>query len=346
MRPSKALLPLVPLYASGLALKNFAYDHGLLRAGLLAWPVVSVGNLSVGGTGKTPFVAALSALLQNAGWHTDVLSRGHGRKSDRVEIVDAHGSADRYGDEPLLLAREGCSVYVGRKRYEAGRLAEAEFNARRIGESAGSKHLHLLDDGMQHRGLARAVEIVLLEGRDLTDHLLPAGRLRESLRSLRRADVCVIREEEEDLAERALRAMGTKDSGRVWIQRRDSQLTTQDENGTSPQRALAFCGLGNPEQFFSSVRRNGINVAAEISFPDHHAYTSRDIDSLIAQAKACHADAWITTEKDNIRLESAMRERLLGFAPLHVAKLEVQLKEPDRYLAYLYQLLQQGAGVR
>ncbi len=346
MHPSKKLLPLVPLYASAIALKNFAHDHGLLRAQRLAWPVVSAGNLSIGGTGKTPFVAALAALLQNRGWNVDVLSRGHGRQNDRVEMVDRHGSAQRYGDEPLLLARAALSVYVGRKRYDAGRLAESTPDGAGGGDPANQRRLHLLDDGMQHRRLARAVEIVLLERRDLTDQLLPAGRLREPLKSLRRADICILREDETDLAEQAMRAMGTHDVGRVWIQSRSVQLAARGENESAPQRAVAFCGLGQPAQFFASVRQSGIAVRSEISFPDHYAYAPRDMDALVAQAKSCNADALITTEKDSVRLEGELRNALQAVAPLHVVKLEVRLKEPDRCVAYLENLLRQRTGVR
>ena len=174
------LLPLVPLYAAVQALNDAAYERGLRRVEKLTWPVVSVGNLSVGGAGKTPFVIALAQVLTRRGWTVDVLSRGYGRASDVVERVDTaivDDPARRYGDEPWLIAQQaGVPVFVGRARSAAGRLAEST-----LVDTGGHGHVHLLDDGMQHRGLARDVEIVLLHRSDFRTTLLPAGRLREPL---------------------------------------------------------------------------------------------------------------------------------------------------------------------
>ena len=145
--------------------------------------MVSVGNLSVGGSGKTPFVIALGELLQARGIPFDVLSRGYGRKTRGVLVVEPDGSAADFGDEPLLIARRlGVPVIVGESRYEAGRVAERKFQPQ----------LHILDDGFQHRSLARDFDIVLMTERDFDDRLLPSGRLREPLSSLRRADAIVL----------------------------------------------------------------------------------------------------------------------------------------------------------
>src|SRR6476646_4112472 len=149
----------------------------------LEGPVVSVGNLSAGGSGKTPFVMMLGELLKARGIKFDVLSRGYGRKSRGVMLVDARGLPQKYGDEPLLIARKlQVPVIVGEDRYEAGKFAESKFGAQ----------LHLLDDGFQHRSLARDFDIVLVTPQDASDRLLPAGRLREPLTSLDRADAVVL----------------------------------------------------------------------------------------------------------------------------------------------------------
>lgn len=341
MKPSHIFKPLVPLYASAIGLKNILYDQGLLHPQRLAWPVISVGNLSVGGTGKTPLVAELSARLQESGWTVDVLSRGHGRHDDRTEEVDPEGAVLRYGDEPLLLARNGSKVYVGRKRYDAGRLAEAQ--------AAGKAHprgpvlersLHLLDDGLQHRKLARTVEIVLVDRHDLSDQLLPAGRLRESLSALRRADICVLREEERDLAAPVMKAMRIQDAARIWVQRRETTVESRLE------RAIAFCGVGNAPQFFSSLRQVEVSLAEEISFPDHHVYSDRDIYMLAERAKRCSADGFVTTEKDSVRLEGSRRESLQAIAPVHTAKLKITLLESERCLTNLEALLDLRSGMR
>ena len=163
---NRALLALTPLYAAAVAAKNLAYDRGWLRAEHLRGPVISVGNLSVGGSGKTPLTLRLAELLRERDLAVDVLSRGYGRRSEATAKVDPQGSAQNFGDEPLLMARAGVLVYVGDSRYEAGMLAERD---------AGSPRVHLLDDGFQHRQLARNVDVVVLHRGDFADQLLPAG---------------------------------------------------------------------------------------------------------------------------------------------------------------------------
>ena len=175
--------PLSTIYGSVVAARNVLYDRGLLRARRLQGGVVSIGNLSAGGSGKTPFVLLLGELLKARGVKFDVLSRGYGRQSKGVRLVDPAGLPQEFGDEPLLIARKlQVPVVVGEDRYEAGQFAESKFG----------EQLHLLDDGFQHRALARDFDIVLVTPQDATDKLLPAGRLREPLPSLRRADVVVL----------------------------------------------------------------------------------------------------------------------------------------------------------
>ena len=155
-----------------MALRNRLYDSGTLRTHKLQGPVVSIGSISAGGAGKTPFLIMLGELLKQRGIAFDVLSRGYGRKTKGVRLVDPQGSPQEFGDEPLLIARKlGVPVIVGEDRYAAGQLAEAKFGPQ----------VHLLDDGFQHRRLARDFDIVLVTRRELRDTLLPSGRLREPL---------------------------------------------------------------------------------------------------------------------------------------------------------------------
>lgn len=171
------------IFAGAVALRNSLYDSGRFEVKELRGPVVSIGNISVGGSGKTPFTIALGKLLKQHGIAFDVLSRGYRRESKGAKIVDPKGSAREYGDEPLLIARElGVNVVVGESRFEAGQLAERTWGLR----------LHLLDDGFQHRQLARQYDIVLVSPEDMHDTLLPAGRLREPVVSLARADAIVM----------------------------------------------------------------------------------------------------------------------------------------------------------
>ncbi len=278
------LLPLVPLYGAAQALDSIAYARGRRRVERLAWPVVSVGNLSVGGAGKTPFVIALARALKERGWVVDVLSRGYGRVSDAVEQVIADGVDDpaaRYGDEPWLIAQHAeVPVFVGRERAAAGRLAE-----RTLVDANGRRHVHLLDDGMQHRKLARDVEIVLLHRSDFETTLLPAGRLREPLAALERADFVVLREEDADLAERARRWM--RADAQMWTIRRELEVPALPGAGGGVQRD---CASGGVCRTIASAR--ALRLRRAHAWRDHHRFTDQDVTTLCdAAAKAWCEDA-------------------------------------------------------
>jgi tetraacyldisaccharide 4'-kinase len=175
--------PLSAMYGGVIGVRNALYDRKVLRSRTLSGSVISVGNISSGGSGKTPFVILLGELLKARGIRFDVLSRGYGRKTRGILRVDPGGLPGEFGDEPLLIARRLQSpVVVGEDRYQAGRFAEAQFGPQ----------IHLLDDGFQHRGLARDFDIVLVTPEDGRDRLLPAGRLRENLQSLQRADAVAL----------------------------------------------------------------------------------------------------------------------------------------------------------
>jgi tetraacyldisaccharide 4'-kinase len=291
------------LFAAGVALRNGLYDRGIFKTRRLARPVVSVGNLSVGGSGKTPFVIALSELLKRRGISFDVLSRGYGRKSQGVAVVDRDGMPKDFGDEPLLIARNlQAPVIVGADRYQAGLVAERRFDSK----------LHLLDDGFQHRRLHRDFDIVMLPAADLADTLLPLGRLREPISSLRRADAVVFSGEleNEDAVGRWMRAPEN-----LW--RAQRVLEAPSIQGS----AVAFCGIARPAQFFEALRSKGSELVSTISFPDHHRYSERDIARLQREKAARGASCFVTTEKDAINLGS-LAERL---QPLHAARLRLEL---------------------
>ena len=185
------LLPLVPVYRLALAWRARRLGNGSEQVGRLGWPVISIGNLSTGGSGKTPLTIALAQALQRKGIAVDVLSRGYGRSGRGPARVDPDGSAEAFGDEPLLIARSaGVPVYVARQRYDAGALAESAPAI--TGGRTTADRVHILDDGFQHRQLHRDVDIVLLNREDWEDRLLPAGNLREELKAVKRASVLAI----------------------------------------------------------------------------------------------------------------------------------------------------------
>ena len=245
---------------------------------------------------------ALGELLQARGIRFDVLSRGYGRKTRGVLVVEPDGSAADFGDEPMLIARRlGVPVIVGESRYDAGRVAEQKFHPQ----------LHILDDGFQHRSLARDFDIVLMTERDFDDRLLPLGRLREPLSSLQRADAIVL---PAGLAA-DLPALRQKP---VWRIERELVLPNL------PATPIVFCGIARPQQFFAQVRAAGITPAAEIEFRDHHAYDKRDIERLLAMCGKLGAGGFLTTEKDAVNLGSLQAD----LQPFAIAALSLTLDHP------------------
>jgi len=216
-----------------------------------------------------------------------------------VAVVDPGGSARDFGDEPLLIARRlGVPVIVAEERYQAGVAAESKFGPQ----------LHLLDDGFQHRALARDFDIVLVTPEDARDRLLPAGRLREPLASLHRADAIV------------LTSGASPDSfpikGKlVWRVRRGILPKNV------PSRPVVFCGIARPKNFVLQLRTAGIEPAAEAFYRDHHAYGEQDIRDLLALREKSEADGFVTTEKDAINLGGL----LTALDPLAVIPVKMEL---------------------
>jgi tetraacyldisaccharide 4'-kinase len=298
--------PLAALYGAAVRLRNQLYDRGMLTVNRLEGPVVSIGNVTVGGSGKTPFLILLGELLQQRGIAFDVLSRGYGRKTQGVAIVDPNGSASDYGDEPLLIARTlGVPVIVGEDRRQAGEMAEATFGPQ----------LHLLDDGFQHRGLARDFDIVLVTPTDARDSLLPSGRLREPIASLARADAVVLTN---DTSATALRLQNQL----VWRVRRDIVPPETLEP------CFAFCGIARPENFFAQLEAAQVVLAGTRVFRDHHRYTDEDVRELQRLRQQTGAPAFVTTEKDAVNLGA----QLQALQPIHVVRVRMKLEEADAAL--------------
>ncbi len=336
------------MFATAVLVRNALYDRGLLPARRLAGPVVSVGNLSVGGSGKTPFVIFLGEMLKARGIKLDVLTRGYGRSTRGIALVEPAGSAREFGDEPLLIARRlGVPVIVGEDRYQAGRFAEQKFGPQ----------LHLLDDGFQHRQLARDFDIVLLTPEDLRDRLLPAGRLREALPALHRANAVVLTAgaKLEDLppdirklfSEAGLKATAEKgtaagggapegaDAGRqVWQARRG--IRPKDV----PARPVAFCGIARPQRFFLQLRKAGVELAAEATFKDHYAYADKDIKELLWMRAQAEAGGFVTTEKDAINLGTLAQQ----LQPLAVVPVTMSLVEAEAAISQMLAYIEQRRG--
>ncbi|HEV2578858.1 MAG TPA: tetraacyldisaccharide 4'-kinase [Acidobacteriaceae bacterium] len=346
--------PLVPLYRAVIALKDGLRRAGLLKVRRLERPVVSVGSISAGGAGKTPVVISLAKMLRARGWDVDVLSRGYGRIGHGVEWVAAMGdrTAERYGDEPVVIARAtGVPVWVGGNRFAAGRAAESGVASEVRGADANHNHnhvdgeatsqpsrsvkaVHLLDDGFQHRQLARNFDVVLVTAEDLDDTLMPAGNLRERFGALRRADAIVIREDElEDVKERAWKLM--REGAQMWVVRRKLVFPAPLLVFTAGLRPVAFCAIARPEGFQAMLIAAGCGVVDTIVFPDHHAYGMHDMERILELGRQLNATGFVTTEKDNVKLTKAMCERLETLGPLMTVGLEAEFADANAVVGAL-----------
>lgn len=252
-------------------------------------PVVSIGNLAVGGRGKTPMTASVARMLLEMGERPAILSRGYGRRDRRDGVVivrdpeSVRADLDRAGDEPLMLARQlqGVSVLTCEDRYLAGRLAEHQLGST----------VHVLDDGFQHLQLDRDVDLLILARDDIArPETLPSGRLREPLDTVIAADA-ILTADDDVVVEPSDAAPP------IFRIERQRVAAPEDAEG-----ALALAGIAEPARFFDDLRAAGWSVAATMAFADHHAYTSRDLQRIVQRARAAGARRIVTTEKDMVRL--------------------------------------------
>jgi tetraacyldisaccharide 4'-kinase len=294
-------------YGRAARFRRAWYGGRPYRTRQLGRPVISVGNLVVGGSGKTPVVAALARLLVAAGERPAILSRGYGRRrvADGVVVVsdgqDVLVPTRQSGDEPQMLARglPGVAVLVSPDRYLAGCLAERTFGCT----------IHLLDDGFQHVQLARDIDLLVLATADLDGQLLPQGRLREPLEVAAAADALLVSGTEED-AESVADRLGVRPVFRVSS--RYESLRFVGPRGAASERArrvVAVAGIARPERFFAALGAEGRDgrwhVAREIVFRDHHWFSRRDLVVIQQAAVDAGADLVVTTEKDAVRLDEA-----------------------------------------
>ncbi len=336
------LLPWSAVFRAVVGVRNRLYDAGCMNVRKLPLPVVSIGNLTVGGTGKTPTGLWLAQGLRRRGLEAAILTRGYGGRQHgpRPAVLSPERlrgrSGDRtldYGDEPVMLsALHGQTVVVGADRYRAG-LA--------LSEGTGGADLFLLDDGFQHRRLARDLDMVLL-GADSSGAMLPAGPFREPIRALRRADILVV--------------TGARDRWRAILQQRfdDSRvfhaclrprgLLGRTEEGLKESslaalagsRVLAVAGVARPEGFYEMIRECEGIIGDTLEFPDHHAYSERDWREISRH----RVDMVVTTEKDYVKLARFP----FSAGKLRALRVEMSFDRPEALLDHVVDVVRRAGS--
>lgn len=337
--PSLILLPLSAIYSAVTRARLAAYRLGLLSVSKLAAPVVSVGNLTTGGTGKTPLVEWVCRTIDavahegvREGKRVCVLTRGYGRANPKTQVVVSNGidlraSELQAGDEPFLLASNlmGVAAVIS----NPNRVAAGEWAIEKLHSEA-----FVLDDAFQHLRLFRDLDIVTIDATNpWGGGLLPRGRLREPLGGLSRADCVVITRTEQvddigsikDAVQRIAGEVPVLSSRMLTSGFRRVDRESIDTAALLSQPIGAFCGVGNPESFFNHLRREGYQLAFTRTFPDHQKYVQSDLDSLVGEAKTRGAKSLLTTAKDATKLQSFK----LGI-PCCVLEIQISIDEEDR----------------
>lgn len=333
------LMPLSWFYRTVIWIRNYCWTSGIFKQKRLPCPVISVGNIVVGGTGKTPAVAAIAKLLQNEGFQVAVLLRGYRRHSSEEITVVSNGedrlcSREESGDEADMLARQlpNIPIIVGKQRYLTGKAAIDRFKS----------NVLILDDGFQHRQLARDVDILTIDATQPygTGALLPIGTLREPISALQRADIILLtRTDAVDSNIAKLKAELNRlapntpileskhqPTSLYWLNHTDKHTKMPIENLTN-KRLLAVCGIGNPDAFVATLGKYHPEAVELYAFPDHHVYTESDLQKIQYQMQLCGAEWVVTTQKDEQKLVPLSTE-----LPIVVLAIELVIAEGEAVL--------------
>ncbi|MEP6783378.1 MAG: tetraacyldisaccharide 4'-kinase [Acidobacteriota bacterium] len=316
------------IYGQVMRVRRRRYERQPERQRHLSRPVISVGNLSMGGTGKSPVVAAIAQWLVDAGERPAILSRGYARRDavDGVVVVSDGGeirsTLDRSGDEPLMISRQvpRAIVCVSPDRYLAGVLAEQQLDAT----------VHILDDGFQHLELARDLDILVTTVGEIPNgKVIPGGTLREPLDAAARAQVLVVSDATAGAAASEAWALGISQAcgARRTL---GVPVALRDQGpGIRDQAVLAVAGIAHPDRFFASLKDGGYNIADTMSFRDHHRFSQNDLAAIGARISKSGATAVFTTDKDAVRFEA------LGEIPfdLYRVPLRVEFDPADALFA-------------
>ena len=323
---SNSLAPFGFAFGQIVAARRDLYENGWLKSKNLGVPVVSVGNLTVGGTGKTPLVALVARMLAAQNHKVCILTRGYKRRNPNERVVVSDGAqiltdAQNAGDEPFELAEKllkTAAVIADKNRFEAGIWARENLNSTAF----------VLDDGFQHYQLKRDLDIVCIDATNPfgNNRILPAGILREPIAALNRADLIVITRA--DLVEKSQISNLKSQISNLPILEAQNTITAiteiSDFQQSPKSKALAFCALGNPNNFYETLRRANFELMATQNFADHHVYTQANVDSIEKRARENGAEILLTTAKDAVKL----REMKFDL-PCFVVEIEAKLDDEN-----------------
>ena len=321
------------VYGGVARLRRSWYERRPAARARLPRPVISVGNIAAGGSGKTPVVAALAAVLTGMGHRPAILSRGYKRTNRPGDVVIVSGGTgplvdvEESGDEPQMLARDvaGVPIVVCADRFRAGVVAIERFNP----------DVLILDDGFQHVQLERTIDLLVLSDADLRDQVLPAGRLREPLAAVRKADALLVYGDAEH-ARQVAGNVGVPES--FCVTRRSYPLRPLSDSAPLPQgisTVAAVAGIARPERFFDALRASH-HIAQEFVFSDHHWFTADDVRNVEHAARILHASVVVTTAKDAVRLD---HHRAAMSLPWAILPIEVSIEPVVEFESWLQQRL-------
>ena len=343
-------VPLSIIFRILVYFRNKFYDNGYIKEKLLNNVVISIGNLSVGGTGKTPFVELVADYLLEKGKFVVIVLKGYKRDHDDIKVVELgyenarkHLNTENFGDEAFIFLenlenRNGKGlIVVGDDKTKAAKFASAKFHPEII----------IVDDGFQHRKLARNLDIVIVDGNE-GSWLLPAGKLREPFKNKSRADLVVINEKFD-----GIKMIGSLGHIPAVICHYDLVKFVNINNESTEvngKKAVAFCGIGNPSSFKLLLEANDVSVARFIEYKDHYNFELKDIKTIISAFNEEKADIILTTQKDAVRIKNSeivlesssdnLYKQLLSNYPLYYAKIKMQIKHNAETL---YEKLDQAA---
>jgi tetraacyldisaccharide 4'-kinase len=329
--------PIGWLYGLIMQVRNALYDRGIFQSYDLGARTISIGNITTGGTGKTPLVALIADILAENGENVCILTRGYGRKNEKERIVvcgrdTVVDDPEIAGDEPIELARKllGKAIIIA----DANRVAAAKWAKEKFDITA-----FLLDDAFQHRQAKRGVDIVCIDAIDPFGNgsVLPGGRLREGTSGLERANLIVITRSDLIKNTDDLEVRLRKVSRRAAIFKATMSIKTivsleafhakmQSSQKALPQNGFAFSGLANNENFIESLKKIDIHPVGQSEFVDHHNYTQQQVDQIETRARNKKAEYLITTAKDAVKLKGMKLSM-----PCYVAEIETAIDDPDRF---------------